>query len=225
MHRAARRGRSNPPRPIWVTASAGTGKTRVLTSRVLRLMLAGVAPGKILCITFTKAAAAEMLDAHSRPAGRMGEAAGRHARRGSRNLLGAMPGRGGDDPRAAAVRAGAGCAGRPADPDHPFLLPVASGAVPAGGRHLALLLGDGRADGRGASGRRHRDGARRGAGRRRHGARLGDPRDLVACHGKRVSASWFPPSPASGGRSPGSSTGTAESRASRRRCIAVSASA
>ena len=51
----------DPASSYWVTASAGTGKTRVLTSRVLRLMLAGVAPGKILCITFTKAAAAEML--------------------------------------------------------------------------------------------------------------------------------------------------------------------
>ena len=52
----------DPTSSFWVTASAGTGKTRVLTSRVLRLMIAGVAPDKILCITFTKAAAAEMLN-------------------------------------------------------------------------------------------------------------------------------------------------------------------
>src|SRR5690606_36884152 len=44
----------------WVTASAGTGKTHVLTSRVLRLLLAGTPPERILCLTFTKAAAAEM---------------------------------------------------------------------------------------------------------------------------------------------------------------------
>jgi ATP-dependent helicase/nuclease subunit A len=50
----------DPASSFWVTASAGTGKTRVLTSRVLRLMLTGVAPDTILCITFTKAAAAEM---------------------------------------------------------------------------------------------------------------------------------------------------------------------
>jgi ATP-dependent helicase/nuclease subunit A len=45
---------------VWVAASAGTGKTKVLTDRVLALMLAGSAPNRILCLTFTKAAAAEM---------------------------------------------------------------------------------------------------------------------------------------------------------------------
>ncbi|MBO6783879.1 MAG: double-strand break repair helicase AddA [Alphaproteobacteria bacterium] len=44
----------------WVSASAGAGKTRVLRDRVLRLLMAGVAPSRILCLTFTKAAAAEM---------------------------------------------------------------------------------------------------------------------------------------------------------------------
>src|SRR5687767_10308672 len=43
-----------------VSASAGTGKTQVLTARVLRLLLGGAAPERILCLTFTKAAAAEM---------------------------------------------------------------------------------------------------------------------------------------------------------------------
>jgi len=51
---------SRPEASVWVGASAGTGKTKVLTDRVLRLMLAGTAPDKILCLTFTKAAAAEM---------------------------------------------------------------------------------------------------------------------------------------------------------------------
>jgi ATP-dependent helicase/nuclease subunit A len=45
---------------VWVAASAGTGKTKVLTDRVLNLLLRGSAPGRILCLTFTKAAAAEM---------------------------------------------------------------------------------------------------------------------------------------------------------------------
>ena len=45
---------------VWVSASAGTGKTHVLTDRVLRLLLSGTAPARILCLTFTKAAAAEM---------------------------------------------------------------------------------------------------------------------------------------------------------------------
>jgi len=45
---------------VWVAASAGTGKTKVLTDRLLNLLLADTAPGKLLCLTFTKAAAAEM---------------------------------------------------------------------------------------------------------------------------------------------------------------------
>jgi ATP-dependent helicase/nuclease subunit A len=44
----------------WVAASAGTGKTQVLSARVLRLLLQGTPPGAILCLTFTKLAAAEM---------------------------------------------------------------------------------------------------------------------------------------------------------------------
>lgn len=51
---------SDPLSSVWVGASAGSGKTKVLTDRVLRLMLAGTAPARILCLTFTKAAAAEM---------------------------------------------------------------------------------------------------------------------------------------------------------------------
>ena len=56
----AQRLASDPACSVWVGASAGTGKTKVLTDRVLRLMLTGTAPERILCITFTKAAAAEM---------------------------------------------------------------------------------------------------------------------------------------------------------------------
>ena len=51
---------SNPKNSAWVFASAGSGKTKILTDRVLRLLLDDVAPGKILCLTFTKVAAAEM---------------------------------------------------------------------------------------------------------------------------------------------------------------------
>ncbi len=51
---------SDPEACVWVSASAGSGKTKVLTDRVLRLLLTGCAPHKILCLTFTKAAAAEM---------------------------------------------------------------------------------------------------------------------------------------------------------------------
>lgn len=50
-----------PEETVWLSASAGTGKTQVLSSRVLRLLLQpGVEPGQLLCLTFTKAGAAEM---------------------------------------------------------------------------------------------------------------------------------------------------------------------
>lgn len=51
---------ANPNEHIWVGASAGTGKTKVLTDRVLQLLLKGSLPHRLLCITFTKAAAAQM---------------------------------------------------------------------------------------------------------------------------------------------------------------------
>jgi ATP-dependent helicase/nuclease subunit A len=51
---------SDPAVSAWVAANAGAGKTHVLAQRVIRLLLDGVAPEKILCITFTKAAAANM---------------------------------------------------------------------------------------------------------------------------------------------------------------------
>jgi ATP-dependent helicase/nuclease subunit A len=51
---------SNPAVSAWVSANAGSGKTHVLTERVIRLLLTGTPPEKILCITFTKAAAANM---------------------------------------------------------------------------------------------------------------------------------------------------------------------
>ncbi len=61
---------SDPAELVWLSASAGTGKTHVLTARVLRLLLAGVKPETILCLTFTKAGAAEMADRiHARLAG------------------------------------------------------------------------------------------------------------------------------------------------------------
>ncbi|MGE0724394.1 MAG: double-strand break repair helicase AddA [Alphaproteobacteria bacterium] len=57
---AAQRDAADPSVSAWVGASAGTGKTTVLTQRLLRLLLSGTAPERILCLTFTKAAAAEM---------------------------------------------------------------------------------------------------------------------------------------------------------------------
>lgn len=49
-----------PDGHVWLSASAGTGKTHVLTARVLRLLLSGANPESLLCLTFTKAGATEM---------------------------------------------------------------------------------------------------------------------------------------------------------------------
>ncbi|OWJ76143.1 double-strand break repair helicase AddA [Haematobacter genomosp. 1] len=51
---------ANPRASTWLSANAGSGKTRVLTDRVARLLLNGVEPQRILCLTYTKAAASEM---------------------------------------------------------------------------------------------------------------------------------------------------------------------
>jgi len=68
----AQRQASDPAQSVWVRANAGSGKTYVLTARVLRLLLSGVKPEEILCLTYTKAAAAEMR-------GRVGERLGQWA--------------------------------------------------------------------------------------------------------------------------------------------------
>lgn len=66
---ANQREASDPTQSVWVRANAGSGKTYVLTARVLRLLVSGAKPEEILCLTYTKAAAAEM---RSRVAERLG---------------------------------------------------------------------------------------------------------------------------------------------------------
>ncbi|MEP9397679.1 double-strand break repair helicase AddA [Mesorhizobium sp. KR2-14] len=51
---------ANPQNSVWVSANAGSGKTHVLSQRVIRLLLEGTDPSKILCLTYTRAAAANM---------------------------------------------------------------------------------------------------------------------------------------------------------------------
>ena len=51
---------ADPGQSAWVSANAGSGKTKVLIDRVARLLLKGVKPDQILCVTYTKAAASEM---------------------------------------------------------------------------------------------------------------------------------------------------------------------
>lgn len=51
---------AKPESSTWLSANAGSGKTRVLTDRVARLLLQETPPERILCLTYTKAAASEM---------------------------------------------------------------------------------------------------------------------------------------------------------------------
>ncbi|WP_187277711.1 UvrD-helicase domain-containing protein, partial [Methylobacterium sp. WL18] len=60
LTQANQRRAADPRASAWVSANAGAGKTKVLTDRVVRLLLDGAPPGRILCLTFTKAAAANM---------------------------------------------------------------------------------------------------------------------------------------------------------------------
>ncbi|MCV2867263.1 double-strand break repair helicase AddA [Defluviimonas sp. WL0002] len=61
---------ADPEASTWLSANAGSGKTRVLIDRVARLLLDGTEPQRILCLTYTKAAASEM---QNRLFGRLGE--------------------------------------------------------------------------------------------------------------------------------------------------------
>ncbi len=61
--REQQRRASDPAASAWVSANAGSGKTYVLALRAIKLMLAGVPPARVLCLTFTKAAAAHMANA------------------------------------------------------------------------------------------------------------------------------------------------------------------
>ncbi len=153
---------TDPGVSVWVSANAGAGKTHVLTDRVTRLLLDGAYPARILCLTYTKAAAAEMAGSVVRAAGRVGAASRRYAERevdgdrcGCARCRRAAP-------RAPAVRAGAGDAGRVEDPDHPFVLPDGAVALSRRSRRAAALHGAGRTQRRRADAR----GASRGAGAR-----------------------------------------------------------
>ena len=101
-HPAGQRQRqaANPANSTWLAANAGSGKTRVLIDRVARLLLGGVKPQRILCLTYTKAAASEM---QNRLFKRLGEWAMLDATALSLELatLGLPPDPGAEDLRAA----------------------------------------------------------------------------------------------------------------------------
>ncbi len=136
--RASPRCRSMRPirqRSAWVAANAGSGKTHVLAQRVIRLLLAGVDPARILCITFTKAAAANMANRVFDDAAANGRCSttprSTQAMRDDRRQDGSTPRCAAG---AAAVRAGAGDAGRTEGPDHPRLLHPAAASVSVRGQ-------------------------------------------------------------------------------------------
>ena len=79
---------ADPTFSVWVEASAGTGKTKVLTDRVLRLLLAGVRPQRLLCLTYTKAAAVQMNDRISEYLGKWAVMADEDLAGDIKNLIG-----------------------------------------------------------------------------------------------------------------------------------------
>ena len=144
---------SNPEASAWVSANAGSGKTHVLTQRVLRLLLAGTPPGQILGLTFTKAAAANM-------ATRIFNTLAQWASLGDEALAAAIvetgageAGPAGSHIRPTIVRAHDRDAWRLEDPDSSRLLRKASAALPFRGECPCAFQGDRRARGRGAHGR------------------------------------------------------------------------
>lgn len=87
---------ARPETSVWVGASAGTGKTKVLTDRILRLLLpsensTGTSPHQILCITFTKAAAAEMALRLNKVVSKWATLDDDNLQKELKNLLGELP--------------------------------------------------------------------------------------------------------------------------------------
>ncbi|PKP70089.1 MAG: double-strand break repair helicase AddA [Alphaproteobacteria bacterium HGW-Alphaproteobacteria-4] len=91
---------AEPGQSTWLGANAGSGKTRVLTDRVARLLLAGTEPQKVLCLTYTKAAASEMQN-------RLLERLGKWAMLPDSDLRGALASLGAEGPLDAEALAGA----------------------------------------------------------------------------------------------------------------------
>lgn len=164
--RARQARASDPSASAFVSANAGSGKTHVLVQRVIRLLLAGVPPEKILCITFTKAAAASSSRArvhHARALGdarrhgtRCGDPRGRHP--ASHCKIAAR--------RTKAVRLCAGDAGRAQGADHPRAVHAFAPAVSVRGQCPRALRRDRRARPDRHDGTRQSEGAAGGRARR-----------------------------------------------------------
>ena len=88
---ARQRAAADPAASVWVSASAGSGKTKVLTDRVLSLLLEGTPPQHILCLTFTRAAAAVMANRVNRTLSNWATADDGKLREALEALAGAAP--------------------------------------------------------------------------------------------------------------------------------------
>ena len=122
-----------------MSANAGSGKTHVLVQRVIRLLLNDVPPEKILCITFTKAAAANMAE-------RVFSTLGHWVTLDDDALDAAIreagiphPTRDAAQVGARTVRARAGDAGRAEGADHPRAVHAAAAAIPVRGQCAGAL--------------------------------------------------------------------------------------
>ena len=118
----------------WVAANAGSGKTHVLAQRVINLLLEGVEPEKILCITFTKAAAANMAKRVFDTLAAWTTLDDDALDNVIRDQAGMMPGAARRRSGAAAVRPRPGDARRTQGADHPCLLHAAPAPIPVRGQ-------------------------------------------------------------------------------------------
>ena len=145
---------ARPDRSTWLSANAGSGKTKVLTDRVARLLLDKVDPQHILCLTYTKAAASEMQN-------RLFKRLGKWAMLEDDALEDELRGLGHDfvitketaRPCKASVCQRCGNAGRAEDTNHPLILQRPVAAFSARGRSQPAVHRDGRARGKTAAGR------------------------------------------------------------------------
>ena len=137
--RATQARASDPAASAFVSANAGSGKTHVLVQRVIRLLLNGVPPEKILCITFTKAAAANMAERVFSTLGHWVTLDDAALDAAIREAGIAHPDREAAQVGAQIVRLRAGNAGRAEGADHPRAVHAAAAAISVRGQCAGAL--------------------------------------------------------------------------------------
>ena len=137
--RATQARASDPAASAFVSANAGSGKTHVLVQRVIRLLLDGVPPEKILCITFTKAAAANMAERVFSTLGHWVTLDDDALDAAIREAGIAHPDAKLAEARAQTVRLRAGDAGRAEGADHPRAVHAAAAAISVRGQRAGAL--------------------------------------------------------------------------------------